>query len=195
MSWFINTLNEKGIECPKILLETGTYLGEGVYLTLSANYFEKIYSIEIANEYYLLNKRQFENNPIVNILEGDSATVIKDLIETDLLEKNPILFYLDAHFSGGRTGGKDLDNGCPLLRELEAIASRGIDGDIIVIDDMRLMGKAQWSGLEGCDTYPKTFFDFTHVNTSKIIEILGNSNSNMKSLFFTHDVDRLVIVL
>jgi hypothetical protein len=195
MSWFLHTLNKKGLECPKIFLETGTYLGEGVYLALKTNYFEKIYSIEIANEFYVLNKRQFENFSSVEILEGDSAKVIREMIENDRLEKKPTLFYLDAHFSGGRTGGKDIDNGCPLLRELEVIANRGVDGDVIVVDDMRLMGNAQWSGVEGCSTYPKTFFDFTHVDISKIIEVVAKSTSNIKNVFFTDDVDRLIIAM
>jgi hypothetical protein len=136
MSFFINTLQNLGIECPRIIIETGAYLGDGIKTYLDSNYFYKIYSIELSNKYYLLNKEQFKEHANVELLEGDSSLVIKNLVENSLLDNEPILFYLDAHFSGGDTAGENMYNGCPVLNELEAISNRNVKGDIIFIDDI-----------------------------------------------------------
>jgi len=192
MSFFINTLQNLGIECPRIIIETGAYLGDGIKTYLDSNYFYKIYSIELSNKYYLLNKEQFKEHANVELLEGDSSLVIKNLVENSLLDNEPILFYLDAHFSGGDTAGENMYNGCPVLNELEAISNRNVKGDIIFIDDMRLMGKALWSGDEG-GVYPITFFDFTHASYENIMKAI--SSRNIKLMKMCNDIDRLIIVL
>jgi len=191
MSYFINKLKDISIDCPKIILETGTYLGEGVQSYLDTNYFDKIYSIELSNKYYLINKQQF-NDKRVNILKGDSSQVIQNLIDNSLLEDRPILFYLDAHFSGADTDGKDICNGCPVLNELKVISNRNVKGDIIFIDDMRLMGKSSWSGTPGCTKYPVTYFDFSHVTHENIMKAI---NRNIKVFKIFDDIDRLLIIL
>jgi hypothetical protein len=102
----------------------------------------------------------------------------------------PVLFYLDAHFSGGETAfGKTDDNGCPVLRELEILNKR-TQKDIIVIDDMRLMGKKIYSGSEGCTIYPKTLFDFRHVTMQSIKKTFTKKVLYISSL----DIDRLIIL-
>jgi hypothetical protein len=192
MSFFIDVLKSHNIQCPKTIIETGTYLGEGIKDYLSTRYFTKIISIEIANKYVLLNKEQFANECSVEILHGDSSTVLENLINNSLLPNQPVLFYLDAHFSGADTGGLDIDNGCPILRELKAISKRNIKGDIIFIDDMRLMGKNSTSGTPGCSKYPVTTFDFSHATTDKMIESL---NRNTSIVTMCHGIDRMLIVL
>jgi FkbM family methyltransferase len=193
MSFFINALKNLNIVCPKTIIETGTYMGEGIRNYLHANYFSKIYSIELSNKYYLLNKEQFKNHNNVYILEGDSSKVISNLITCSILDNEPILFYLDAHFSGGDTSGEFLSNGCPILSELEAIASRNVVGDIIIVDDMRLMGKATWGGTENCTEYPKTFYDFTHVSDENIFKALSKRKISLINMI--ENTDRLLIVL
>jgi len=192
MSFFLNSLAELSITCPKTIIETGTYWGEGIKDYLSTKYFDKIYSIEISNKYFLLNKEQFKNNSNVEILEGDSSEVLTELISNKKLEENPILFYLDAHFSGGDTGGANICNGCPVLKELESISKRNVKGDIIFIDDMRLMGKASFSGMQGCNKYPLTFFDFRHATIDNMISSLNRKTSVVK---MCNSMDRLLIVL
>jgi hypothetical protein len=193
MSFFINTLRNLNIECPRIILETGTYLGDGIKSYLETNYFKKIYSIELSNKYYLLNKENFKQNLNVQMLEGDSSEVIKDLVYNKLLEKEPIIFYLDAHYSGGDTAGEFLSNGCPVLQELEVIANRNVTGDIIFVDDMRLMGKAEWSGIDDGGQWPRTFFDFTHASYENILKAI--QKRKIKLIKMVENSDRLLIVL
>ena len=67
-------------------------------------------------------------------MQGDSATQLK-LVLNQLSE--PVLFWLDGHYSGGQTakGVKE----CPILEELEAIASFKCNaGSVVLIDDARL---------------------------------------------------------
>jgi len=193
MSFFINALNNVNIVCPRIIIETGTYLGHGIKSYLDANYFSKIYSIELSNKYYLLNKEQFKNHTNVHMLEGDSSQVISHLITCSLLDNEPTLFYLDAHFSGGDTSGEFLSNGCPLLSEIEVIASRNVVGDIIIVDDMRLMGKATWDGINDGGIYPRTFFDFTHISYENILKALSKRKISLIKMI--ENQDRLLIVL
>ena len=161
MSWFRSAIQE---ELPKIIVETGTYLGDGVSSYIG--YFDKIYSIELSEKYCQMAKAKFKSDSSIEIIQGDSAQILR----TDIFPHEPILFYLDAHFAGGETS----DNGCPLIEELEAIVARKVPGDVIVIDDMRLMGKADWAGTDGDDVYPRTFFDFTDITETKIREIIGS---------------------
>jgi hypothetical protein len=123
------------------------------------------------------------------LYNGDSATVI----ETLDLPKEPIIFYLDAHYSGGKTAGSDIDNGCPLLRELNVICKRQNNSDIIFVDDIRLLGKAEWSGIEGHEVYPLTFFDFTHVTLESVINTIKKYYDDPK-FYMSKNVDRLIIL-
>lgn len=193
MSFFIHQLQKFSINTPKTIIETGTYKGDGIISYLSTNYFDKIYSIELSNKFYLLNKELFKDYSNVILLEGYSHLVINDLVNNNILENEPILFYLDAHFSGGETAGEQFENGCPVLKELNTIAQRNVKGDIIFIDDMRLMGKAMWGGTDGCTTYPKTFFDFTHASYENIINSLNNRS--IKLIYMCDNIDRLLIIL
>jgi hypothetical protein len=192
MSFFINSLEQLCISCPKTIVETGTYLGDGIKDYLASNYFDKIYSIEISNKYYLLNKNKFITNSNVEVLEGDSADVITHLINNNILDDKPVLFYLDAHFSGADTGGMNICNGCPVLKELEAISKRNVKGDVIFIDDMRLMGEAMISGCEGCKKYPLTFFDFRHATLDNM---LASLNRKISLKYMCPNIDRLLLVL
>jgi hypothetical protein len=102
----------------------------------------------------------------VYVHHGDSGEVLKKFI--DALHE-PVLFYLDAHFSGGKTAfGTPEDNGCPLLRELAVLGKRTED-DIVIVDDMRLMGKTSWGGMENDELYPLTLYNFEHVTFETIL--------------------------
>lgn len=173
MSWFVLTLLRAGLEVPTTFVETGSYKGTGIQDLLKEPRFTEIHSIELSPKWANHCKEQFAQYPQVHIHEGDSATVLEQMIVDDKLPKEPVIFYLDAHYSGGETaGGKEGDNGCPVLRELQALSKRNVQGDIIFIDDMRLMGRASWSGMKGSDEYPFTFFDFSHVTLSSIYTAL-----------------------
>lgn len=195
MSWFVHTLSNDGIGVPKILVETGTYLGHGIDSALSTNYFDTIYSIDISEEFQIENRKKYINNPQVSILTGNSPDVLQELISTKKLPSNPILFFLDAHFAGGPTGGADVEGGCPIVKEVSIIASRNVPGDILVIDDMRHIGNACWGGLEGNDMYPRTWLDFRHASVDSIGNALTSANRSIKFAKYYNDVDRLLIII
>lgn len=193
MSWFVFTLLNVGIEVPNIFVETGAYKGKGIQDILNENRFTEIHSIELSPKWADFCKKKFETFGHVHIHEGDSAIVLEQMISQNILPNKPILFYLDAHFSGGETAGIDRDNGCPVLRELQALSKRNVKGDIIFVDDMRLMGKGSWSGIHGSDEYPFTYFDFRHVTIENMEKALQPRKINRKEM--CRGFDRMMFVL
>jgi hypothetical protein len=156
-------LAQHGIDCPRILVETGTYWGHGIEHALG--HFDEIHSIELAERFAKDAAQKFRAHPEVTIHWGDSAVKLSELSGH---LKQPVLFYLDAHYSGGPTAyGKPKDMGCPVLRELTVLAKRS-EKDVIIVDDISLMGNATWSGIEGDSMYPRTYFDFTHITLDDI---------------------------
>jgi hypothetical protein len=117
----------------RILVETGTYLGDMVE-AMSAD-FEKIYSIELSAELYARAKKRFRWTKNVEIIHGDSGTELGILLQTI---RQPTLFWLDGHHSGGLTAKGDNDT--PILAELKCILDAENRGHVIIIDDARLFG-------------------------------------------------------
>ena len=123
------------------LVETGTYLGDMV--DVQKAYFDQVISIELSEELARLAQKRFGRNANVDIRQGDSATVLKQV--TRLL-RTPALFWLDGHYSGGITAKGDTE--CPIFSELEAVFSNNQD-HIILIDDARcFIGKGDYPSLE-----------------------------------------------
>ena len=114
----------------KILVETGTYLGDMVEAQRS--YFEKIYSIELSKKLFRRATTRFKAYSHINIMNGDSGIVLNKLLpEID----KPALFWLDGHYSGGITAKAEKE--CPVPEELAAILKSDFY-HIILIDDARL---------------------------------------------------------
>jgi len=113
---------------PDCFVETGTFKGDS--LAEARQIFSTCYSIEIAETYYVKARERFKDTEGVHLLLGSSADKLKEI---DFSTASGALFWLDAHYSGGPTGGKD---NCPLLREVEYIASLPLDR-FIFIDDAR----------------------------------------------------------
>ncbi len=112
-------------------VETGTYLGN---TTDEASWvFPIVHSIELSHELASSAKARFASQEHVHIHEADSGNCLIDLTPT---LQEPILFYLDGHYSGPGTA-KGEEN-APLLRELKAIALAKKSESVILIDDIRL---------------------------------------------------------
>jgi hypothetical protein len=80
--------------------------------------FTKIISIELSDKYFKMASNKFAFNDNVSIIHGDSAEVLVSIMPKI---KNPCLFWLDGHYSGGDTAhGK---NETPIIEELKAILS------------------------------------------------------------------------
>jgi hypothetical protein len=116
-----------------IFIETGTYLGNTVD---SVNHlFEKIISIELSEKYYQEAKKRFSDQSHIQIFQGDSSIVISHLDQEIGFIKQPIVFWLDAHWCESQ-GTAGQQSQCPLLTELVAIGKLH-PHSFILIDDAR----------------------------------------------------------
>lgn len=123
------------------LVETGTFRGEMVYA--QRNHFKKIISIELSKELFEIAGRKFRNYPNVELLNGDSADVIKSVVEK---LSEPAIFWLDGHYSGFETAKGELST--PIKKEINAILDSNLE-HIILIDDARLfIGKDDYPTLD-----------------------------------------------
>jgi hypothetical protein len=125
-----------GLTC---LVETGTYFGEMV--DANKRKFSRIVSIELDDYLFGRAARRFSGHGHIEIMRGDSATVLPKVLETLAC---PALFWLDAHYSGGITAfGSQMT---PILEEIRCILRHPVHGHVILVDDARL--------FDGTDGYP-----------------------------------------
>lgn len=130
----------------RVMVETGTLMGDMVEAMKQR--FAQIYSIEISPELARKAQQRFRNDSNVRIIEADSATALKDLVPEI---REPALFWLDGHYSGGNTGKGDKDT--PIMEELAAIYAADLD-HVVLIDDARCFGvDADYPSLESLTAY------------------------------------------
>jgi hypothetical protein len=125
-----------------VLVETGTYKGDGVQAALNAG-FERVISFEVVESLYQEAQLRFKDDARVQLVHGSSARLLYENIRTIT---EPITFWLDGHYSTGVTG-YDPDYICPLLQELEQIKRHG-SHHTILIDDRRLFHRIQGAPIE-----------------------------------------------
>lgn len=112
-------------------VETGSYMGDGVQAALDSG-FKFVMSLDIDSYNYNQCLERFKGNENVWILNDDSAMVLFD----DIISiKEPITFWLDAHYSGESTPFGIVRH--PVLYELEQICQHPIKEHTILIDDVR----------------------------------------------------------
>lgn len=116
------------IHKPDLFVETGTFKGDS--LAEARELFPECYSIEIADDFYQRACERFRDDDSIHLLLGNSAAKLREI---DFSKSSSGVFWLDAHYSGGTTGG---EGDCPLLTEVEFIARLEID-TYILIDDAR----------------------------------------------------------
>lgn len=129
-----------------IFIETGTFFGDTV--EYFKDKFKKVYSIELADELAKKAQKRFENDRHVEIIQGDSGKILKGILK-DM--KEPVLFWLDGHYSSEffvgeefiKTGRTDKDT--PVVEELDTILGSTLN-HVILIDDAR--------GFDGVGDYP-----------------------------------------
>ncbi|MCK9555690.1 hypothetical protein M0R36_07735 [bacterium] len=122
------------------LVETGTYLGDMIFAM--RRLFKTIYSIEMDEHLYKKAKSRFLKYSNISIFHGDTSDILPQILKT--LYK-PILFWLDAHYSGGITTKGSLEY--PIIKELQYIFGHSIRNHVILIDDARM--------FDGCDGRPQ----------------------------------------
>lgn len=109
-------------------VESGTC--GGLTVKKLSKYFKVLYTIELNRDYYERAKNNLSHIKNINFIYGDSGVMIPKVLS---LLKEPALFWLDAHYSGGDTAKGEIDT--PIVSELTAIISSPIH-HTIMIDDM-----------------------------------------------------------
>jgi hypothetical protein len=112
------------------LIETGSYQGKGIECALNAG-FKRVSSIDLSRHYYNFCCQKFRDNKQVKLWHGDSGDALGVMIDE---ATKPITFWLDGHYSGGNTAGKNQMT--PIINELEQIKKKNIPESIILIDDI-----------------------------------------------------------
>jgi len=108
----------------------------------SAN-IPNLFSIELNEELFQTVRTKYAGDPQIRLIQGDSGVKLRE-VAVSLDE--PALFWLDAHYSRGKTSGGDAD--APIIGELSCLTLRRFS-DVILIDDARLFGlKSDYPKLE-----------------------------------------------
>lgn len=110
-----------------IFVETGTYHGHTA--KRMSRYFTKVFIIEKSNVMFHIAKHNLKDINNCMVLQGDS----REHLNTLLNDNDNILFWLDAHWSGGDTYGQNDEY--PLFDELQIILCYN---KLIMVDDARL---------------------------------------------------------
>jgi len=111
------------------MVETGSYIGDGIAKGLEAGY-DKIFSFEIIPENYHICMERFKDNSAVNCFQGDSIKLLPGVLASI---NGRIVFWLDSHF----VGETDADL-YPIMNELKIIKKHVIKNHTLLIDDVRL---------------------------------------------------------
>lgn len=118
-----------------LFIETGAYIGDGIFGALTVG-FEKIISIELAKCQYDFCQNRFDGNEKVKLILGDTRKLLPEILENNIPDNKKIFFWLDAHCSGGTTEGDSMDITLPQELDiiLHFIMFNGIFA-ILAIDD------------------------------------------------------------
>jgi len=156
---------------PEVFIETGTY--KGISMANVSKKFRLVHTIELSENLYKKAVDKFKDRKNIVFHCGDSAETLKKILPSI---DEPVVFWLDAHYSAGETvrGHEEI----PLLRELEAIVSSGRKHvDIIIIDDLPYIGKKGTIINKEDPNYPKiTYYDWRDITVEKIVDIIKQQN-------------------
>lgn len=133
-----------------ILVETGTFQGDMIYAMKDG--FRQLYTIELSEDFYNEARKRFARYPHIHCIQGDSALRLPELLKE---LSAPALFWLDGHYSSGRTA-KTVEE-TPIVEEIKHLHQYGIEGNVIIIDDAR--------NFENDPSYPKLGEFTSHLKT------------------------------
>src|SRR5882724_7917824 len=111
-------------------VETGTYRGNTA--AWAAGQFTRVTTIELSPAFHAAAQERFRGQPGVRLLRGESSAVLREIVPT---LTGPALFWLDAHWSGLDTVGREAE--CPLLAEI-AVINAASPVHTVLVDDARL---------------------------------------------------------
>ena len=111
-------------------VETGTFHGDTTAAMAAS--FPKVYTVELSKVIFEQTSQRLRSLPNVTMIQGESPAALKRL-KSELADIS-VLYWLDAHWCGGVTGGDK--NECPLMDELAAIGKLNANS-VVLIDDAR----------------------------------------------------------
>ncbi len=111
-------------------IETGTY--QGGTATWAGERFARVTTIELSPAFHAAALVRFQAQPRVRAVCGGSAAVLREIVPA--LDR-PALFWLDAHWSGLDTAGREAE--CPVLEEIAPINAATLP-HVVMVDDARL---------------------------------------------------------
>lgn len=114
----------------KDFVETGTYYGNTA--AWASSYFDNVVTIEYSQQIYKEAVAKHGKIPNITFILGDSRTQLKTIVPR---LTHAAVFWLDSHWSGGKTYGKNDE--CPLIEELSTINDSKC-AHFIFIDDARM---------------------------------------------------------
>lgn len=123
-----------------VYLETGLYdptTNISCKKALQSN-FDKVYSIEIRQDWIELGKKVFKNDiesTRLTLIHGDSSD-LGNYINSDIFNAKT-LFFLDAHVDNVNI--HTYKTVCPVFNELQAISKLSRKDNVICIDDVRIL--------------------------------------------------------
>lgn len=111
-------------------VETGTYRGDTA--AWAAAHFSRVTTIELSPDYCAAAQARFRDQPNVRVMEGDSGEALSVVVPA---LPDRACFWLDAHWSGLDTAGRETE--CPLLAELALLNAAPVT-HVVLVDDARL---------------------------------------------------------
>lgn len=155
-----------GFSKPKTYIETGTYKGSNIEKILESGRYSDVVSIELSEGWFEYNRQRFKSFENFHPYQGDSGIVLDQIWDA---YDAPKVIFLDAHHSGPGTALGSIQS--PLIQELTVLKSKDIFSSIIIIDDIRFLGKAETAHGD-----QKDYFDFEidwrDITLEKITELL-----------------------
>lgn len=144
---------------PRVFVETGTYYGDTVEAV--RQFYDSVYSIEVDAELHRRACERFANHSNVHIVLGDCAAKLPEILAS---LKEPAVFWLDGHYSGGITGKGEVED--PILISLHQIAANPVRGHVIFVDDART-----FDGREGRPDISDVFNCIKKIDSRYIIRV------------------------
>lgn len=151
-------------------IETGTYQGDMV--DSARRWFSKTITVELDQSLAANARRRFTDDPSVTVLQGDSSTVLDQILRE---HRTASLFWLDAHYSGGVTARGLRDT--PIEGELSTVLAAANPDSVILIDDARLFGEHdEYPSLTDLETRVRKESDNWHMHVSDDVIFLIPKN-------------------
>lgn len=111
-------------------VESGTF--KGVTASWAADLFDRVITIELSPEIHKETSARLSSRANISFRQGHTGSVLAEILPN---MREPAIFWLDAHWSGLNTAGREEE--CPLLGELALLNETPVS-HFILIDDARL---------------------------------------------------------